>query len=385
MPVAQQETFGQMVDSVRLRFPRYEEAMCKRDINDAIRGITARRPWSGLVKYAVLNSPAAYTAGTITQTNGSNVITGVSTDWPVSDIVNTTLSLTIIEAGYVDFTPASMSGIRAGIYVLINANQSTQEAVFVVSTTATTFRALAVNTHERDEAVTCSSLAGQQIRAQSTYPFFTVIGVMSEDRLLTDKTWEIATITAQGYSICKVYVSLGQDVKQVLSMVNLNQTYRFALDIPKTVLDQIDARRAASQFPYALSFHEPDPAGSPMWEIYPRPTTALQLPYIYMRAWNPLAEANDILPNGIRSDILVKMGMAAAARWPGHKVGDGGIYYDPKLAMNLMAEAERDLEYMKLEDDSTAIMSLLWQYSSWRVGSGGGMNWAQSHDVGDWS
>lgn len=373
-----------MVDSIRLRFPQYEEAMCRRDINDAIRGLTARRPWSGLVKYAVLNLPAAYITGTIAQTNGSNVITGAATSWPVTDLVNTTLGSAIIEAGYVDFTPVSMTGIRTGMYLLVDGGGAAEEAVFVIATTSTTFRAACLNTHAAAAPVTCSSLAGQQIRVDSTNPFFTVIGVSSATRMLTDKTWSIASTTAQGYTICKVYVSLGTDVKQVLSMVNLSQTYRFALDIPKTVLDQIDARRSASQFPYCLSFHEPDPAGSPMWEIYPRPTVALQLPYIYLKAWSPLAEANEILPNGIRSDILVKMGMAAAARWPGHKVKDGGIYYDPKLAGALMAEAERDIEYMKLEDDSTAIMSLLWQYSSWRVGSGGGMNWAQSHDVGDW-
>lgn len=381
MPVAQQENFGQMVDSIRLRFPEYDPAMCKRDINDAVRTITSRRPWSGLIQQGVLQTMAQYNTGTITLTYGSNVVTGSGVTWPVSDAANTTLSLETIEANaYIDFTPASMTGIQAGVYVMIDADESNEEAVFVISTTLTTFRAYCVNTHDAGETVTRSSRAGQQIRTAPGQPFMTVTGVSTTTSLLINMNWGGSTITNHDYTLGQVYVSLGQDVKQILTMVNTQMTYRFALDVPQIVLNQRDAQRSATQWSYALSYLEPDPGGSPLYEIYPRPTTVQQFPFIYMRAWSPMEDPNAILPNGIRSDILVKMGMAAAARWPGHKSKAGGIYYDPKLAQEYLKEVEREIEFMKEEDDNTAMMQLLWQYNSWQVGAGGGPTWNQSHD-----
>jgi hypothetical protein len=370
-----------MVDSVRLRFPEYDVAMVKRDINDSVRTITSRRAWSGLLQQGVLQTMAAYNTGTVTLTPGSNVVTGSGTSWPTDDSADTTLSEATIESNaYIDFTPVSMSGIQAGVYVLIDAGLSNQEAVFVISTTQTTFRAYCVNTHDAGETVTRSSRAGQQIRTQPGQPFMTVTGVVTATSLLINMNWGGSLISNHDYSISQVYVSLGQDVKQILTMVNPQMTYRFAVDVPQIVLNQRDAQRSATQWSFALSYLQPDPGGSPLYEIYPRPTTVQQFPYIYMRAWSPMSDNNAILPNGIRSDVLVKMAMAAAARWPGHKIKAGGIYYDPKLAESYLREVEREIEFMKEEDDSTAMMQLLWQYNSWRVGAGGGPDWNQSHD-----
>lgn len=380
MPVPQQENFQQMVNSVLLKYPDYEHTAVKNDINDILRKLMARRPWSGIVKYEILALPTAYATGTITTTVNSNVFTGASTAWPFTDVVSTTLSTAILEPGMQDITPASMTGIRAGQYLMIDGGNAGEEAVFVISITSTDFRARCARTHLAAVTIRCSSLAGQQIRTNGSSPFYTVTGVTSAARLLVDKNWGGVTAATQSYQICQVYVSLGQDVKQVLTMVNLAQTYRFAIDVPKSVLDQIDARRDAAQFPYALSFHEPDPAGSPLYEIYPRATTRIQLPYFYVKQWSPLDGNLDLLPMGIRSDVVVKYARAEAARWPGHKIKSGGIYYDPKVASDLIKEADMEVEFMKLEDDSTAIMSMYWQYASWRMGGGGGPSWFQSHD-----
>lgn len=385
MSVAQQENFKQMIDNVLLDFPVYENARTKRTLNDHLRNLISRRPWSGLVKYGVLSVPADYNTGTVDLTLGSNVVTGTSTAWDVQTIVNTTLSTATTEAGIIDATPASMSGIAAGNWLLIDGGNADEEAVYVISVTATTFRARFTKTHSSAVTIKQSSLAGLQFRRTSNDPMFTVIGVSSTTRMLLDKTWPLATASGATYTIRAVYVSLGQDIKQLLTMVNLTDNYRFYVNVQKAHLDMIDARRDAVQSTHMITFHETDPAGVPLWELYPQPTTQKSFPYMYIRQWAPLVEDGDLLPNGIRSDVLVKRAKAEAARWPGHKKTEGGIYYDPNLSKTLMSESELvDIETMKREDDSTNIMTLLYGYNRIPPFGGGGIDYAQTHDVDGW-
>jgi hypothetical protein len=154
-------------------------------------------------------------------------------------------------------------------------------------------------------------------------------------------------------------------------MVNPDRQYQFKVNDPTALLDAVDPRRSVSSQPYRAAYHGPDPGGAPLYEIWPRPTSEAAFPYFCIRQWTPLTEDNDLLPQGIRSDVLIKMGCGEAARWPGHKAKEGGIYYDPRLGETYMAEAEREIERMKLEDDSTAIMQLVYQYTKWKWGGPG--------------
>ncbi len=136
MPTPQQENFRQMVDNVLQDFPHYQASLCRRRINDHLRNVIARRPWSGLVKYDVLFVPAQFTTGTVDVTLNSATVTGTGTAWPVSDDISTTLSSATVETGIIDATPASLTGIQAGQYLLIDGGGASQEAVFVISTDA---------------------------------------------------------------------------------------------------------------------------------------------------------------------------------------------------------------------------------------------------------
>ncbi len=236
---------------------------------------------------------------------------------------------------------------------------------------AGTFKAKCTKTHAAAVTIKCGSMAGRQFRISSLTPFMTCVGFTSATRMLVDFPWPIAGAAAQSYEITLVYASFGQDVKEMLTMVNPDRQYQFEVNSQKAMIDALDPRRAVSQLPYRLAYHMPDPAGAPLYEMWPRPTTEAAYPYFYIKEWTPLEQDNDLLPQGIRSDVLVKMGRAEAARWPGHKAKEGGIYYDPNLAKTLMAEAEVEIAYMKNEDDSTAIMQLVYSYKKWRFGGPG--------------
>lgn len=377
---AGQENLQEMINNVMEEYPLYPFENCKRRINDRLRGLIARRPWSGLVKYGVFDAPDQYTTGTVDTTNGSNVVSGTSTAWPFTDVVNTTLSNAITETGVQDATPASMTGIEEGAYLLIDGAASNEEAVFVISKDSTTFRANFTNTHDAAETVQQGSYAGRQFRVDFNHPHLTIVGFSSATRMLLDRPWAGDTDTDQTYEITAVYISLGRDVKEILTMVNQARHYQFQLYVPKTYLDWIDPRRARTREAYILSFHETDPGGSPLYEIYPRPTSQGAYPYIYIKQWAPLDKELDILPNGIRSDIITAQVRADAARWPRHKTLEGGIYYDLGVSDRLVAEAESQIEIMKQQDDSTNIMTLLWNYRSWNLAGGGGEDFLQSHD-----
>ncbi len=371
-----------MIDNVLLDFPNYDIANAKQAINDHLRNIMARRNWSGMCGYKILQVPDYYTTGTVTTTLNSNVVTGTGTAWPTNDLVATTLSQATVETGIIDVMPTSMTGIHTSQWLLIDGGNAKEEAVYVirVNTTEGTFQARFSQTHASGVSITCSSLMGRQIRASVNVPYITITGVSSATRLLLESAWPKTIDANSGYSIFLAITTLGDDVKQVLTMVNNQNQYQFDLQMPLQVLDYIDPLRTASNFPFRLVYRNPDPAGTPMWELYPRPISEGAFPYIYMKEWSPLVGDLDLLPNGIRSDVLVKRVKADAARWPGHKLKDGGAYYDPALGSRLMEESEKDIAYMQREDDSTAIMTMNYQYKRWPVG-GSGPSYAQSHDI----
>lgn len=373
MPTPQQQNFREIVDAVLQKFQLYDRTMAQQDCNDNLRMVMARRPWSGTVKYGILPVAAQYSAGTASVTQNSNVVVGVGTTWLFNDVANTTLSAPTITTGIIDVTPTSLSGIVGGTWLTIDGGNAGEEAVFAISInpSAGSFRANMSKTHAGGVTITSGSMAGRQFRLNSNSPFTTVAGITSATRLLLNQGYPGATLSGQAYEITMVYVSMGQDMKEMLTMVNPDRQYQFDVNAQKALLDAIDPRRAVSQMPYRLAFHATDPAGAPLYEMWPRPTSVAAYPYFYIVSWPPLVDDNDILPNGIRSDVLVKLGKAEAARWPGHKKLDGGIYYDPNLAQTLITESERDISYMKNEDDSTAIMQLIYSYKKWPMGGPG--------------
>lgn len=378
MPTPQYQNYQGMVDAVLKKFPLYDAILARQDVNDNLRVLMARRTWSGLVKYAILPVPDTYRTGTVSVTQNSKVVTSVATAFPTNDLVNTTLSTSTIVTGIIDLTPTSLTGILPGMWLVLDGGNASEEAVFVIATDADsgTFRANTTKTHLSGIAITGSSFAGRQFRINALTPFVTVTGFTSATRFLINVPWPYSTLSTQGYEITLVYVSLGQDVKELLTMVNPDRQFQFDIATPKTLLDAMDPRRNVVSMPWRLAFHATDPAGSPLYEMWPRPTSVSAFPYIYAAAWTPLSGDNDILPNGIRSDVIIKMGKAEAARWPGHKALAGGIYYDPRLGDTYERSSELDIQQMKLEDDSTAIMQLVYQYKRWRMGpGGGGMDW----------
>lgn len=379
MPTRQQENFRQMIDHVLGDFPHYPEQLVERSINDHVQKLIAKRPWSGLTQYGLLAVPDEVKTGTVTTTLGSAVVTGVATGWAVNDKANTTVSITTTETGIIDMTPVSMTGIEEGVYLLIDGGQAAEEAVFVLQVTATTFQADFANVHASAETIERSSLTGLQFRTDFNSPFVTVTGVSSSTRLLLEKEWANGSATGTSYTIALVFTSFGRDLKWLYTVVNLTRRFQLIVNYTKQVLDFSDPQRAATQSTFMAVFHETDPGGSPLFELYPRPLTDKAFPFFYIKVAARMTQDNEFLPNGIRSDVVVKRVEADAFRWAQHKKVAGGIYYDPGIARDLVGESHMEIEEMAQDDDNTHIMRMMWDYRNWpmRLGS----EFWQSHDA----
>ncbi len=368
-----------MQDHVLTVCPKYPPQLIRRNINDNLRKITSKRVWSGLTKQLILSVPAAYAVGTIDATTGSNVIIGNATAWPVDDVVSTDLALDVISAEVLDAKPTSMVGVEPNTYMLIDGGGANEEGVYVLSTTATTFRARFAKTHLATETVTRSSLSNLQMKIGILSPFYTVTGISSPTRLIIKDIIAQPSELDASYSLSLVYTNFAPDLKMLISVVNLERRYRIIIHMPKDTIDYSDPHRTLTQTTYMVVSHEVDPAGSQLYELYPRPTSEQAIPFFYHYQFPALEDDGDFLPNGIRSDVVVRMSIADALVWPRHKIIEGGIYYDPQQSATLRGQAVVDIEAMEMEDDNTMIMRQQWSYADWPFG-GFGADWHQSHD-----
>ena len=108
-------------------------------LNDAIRDvINARTYWADLLVLNVLSVPLLTTSGSVSTTLGSSVLTGSLTNWPVGDVVNTTLSQAVIDTGNQEAVPVSMNGITDDSILWIDIG-ALAEAVPVYKAGSTSF------------------------------------------------------------------------------------------------------------------------------------------------------------------------------------------------------------------------------------------------------
>lgn len=355
---ATQENFRAMVDHVLSYVPDFPVGLAKRRINTRLREVQDRRMWGGLMVRGDLFVPAVYSTGTVTVTNGSAAVTGSGTSWPVSDDVNTTLSsgITVVDE-LQDITPASMTNINLGDWLVIDSGGS-QEVLLVISTTSTTFRAKPTKTHSSAVAITRSSLVRRQFRIGTTTSMYTVKAVTSTTALTLHLPWSHSSSSESAYQILKAYHHLGPNLRMIWSVVNNAQGWRLRLHMPQEVLDQYDTWRQTTGWTYMVADLYPDEVGRMMYELYPAPTSEQGLPYIALRTVPNLSDDEDTAPPCIPSHILVHGAIADALRW-----NRQGQYYDPRTAREFELQYERDLAAAVLADDSVYMKNLQWAYS----------------------
>lgn len=362
------------------------DVTCWRDwLNDRVHQVIDKRPyWSGLLKRGVLNLPAATTTGNISLTIGSNVAVGTSTNWPVSDVVNTTIPSGIARPGNVWFTPSSLQGITLNSTLYVDS-AGTPEVTSVQQMRGTQVLCNFQSAHNLNCTVTQSSLVGQQLLISKNNPYFSILAVTSSTGLILDNEWAYQNITNGGYQIFLAYTPFAPDVKELLFVIDPIQPLTLRLHVPQNWLNSNDPIRQNSNSPIWIADLGPNAAGNQLFEIYPPSLVQYQLYYGYYQQWPDMTNPGDRPPLFINPTVLMHGALADAFRmkFPQPPKFDDP-WYNPKAADDYEKKFELGCADLVTADNSKAQRDYEWDFNAFGQS---GANYDQRHAIdtgGDW-
>ena len=223
-----------------------------------------------------------------------------------------------------------------------------------------------------------AAMVGRQFRVGLTNPIYTISAFNNATSLTLDMNWGGPTYASAGYSIFQQLVSLGANIKQVISVINLQLARKLLLNVPKQVLDAQDPWRSQIGFTRALVSTNPSADGQPQWELYPIPISQQAFPYLAYIQPPDLSDTNPYPYAFIRSDLIVLRAIPDALLFRGRE----NKYYDPNTARQKLMEFAQELEAMARVDDGYWLQRLEWKYGNDNPNVvGGGPDYAQSHDM----
>src|SRR5260221_11204696 len=295
---------NRMRGSVKQVKPNCSKEAADEAINKRIAKLYDRHFWSDALRIGTIPINQAYSTGTVNMAQGSDLVTGTGTAWPINDRVNTTLPAAIVEKGVQDVSPGSMTNINPGSYLLIDqeGGPPLTEVVVVMSVPSTTFRARFASFHNISGTIQSSRLAGRQFKAQ--FPVYAVKAVLSATQLQLDNLWGGQPTTGLLYNIYDGYVTVTPNTRRLM----------FAYDpvAPNTIdiwssqedLAQIDPQRTSSDNPLKLCQMAPSKAGIAQWEIWPIQLSDYMLSVVSMEQWPEMTEDADVPPWFINSKVI---------------------------------------------------------------------------------
>lgn len=352
-------TLGEAVGHIRRLKPNLDVNLAEDFVNQQVRSVLDRRIWAGQVRSGVLSIHPAYSVGTVAMTGGSDAVVGTSTNWPVADVVNTTLSAAVQEPGMQVAALTSAAGVTADSLLLVGTGGAA-EVVPVVEVVGNRIRADFQKAHASGTAVTVSSLAGRQLRLGATYPIYTVKAVVSATSLLLDMPWAGASASGMGYSILNLYLTLPTNLKHLMVAMDPRQPLSLQINYPIEHLNVIDPRRNGAGPPVLLAPVSPSLAGNMRVEVYPPQSAERQIHILYAIQWKDLRRSSDLLPSFINPNVFV-FGAAALAL----RTKTGGAkdpYYDPVTANTYYGMSEKELEHAKIADEGKMQTQLKQEY-----------------------
>jgi hypothetical protein len=116
--------------------------------------------------------------------------------------------------------------------------------------------------------------------------------------------------------------------------------------------------------------------------MWPHQKAAYVYPFLYEQRPADLSDSGATLPRYIRGDVLLEMGLASLARWPGADAEKPNPYFSPQLAGIHEARADRMILELERQDDEVYENDLTYKLSSMPFATPfGDSAWLQSHDV----
>lgn len=219
-----------------------------------------------------------------------------------------------------------------------------------------------------------AAMVGMQIRAGFQTGFYNISAVDAVNQKITlDLPWGNPTVASSGYTMMQVWVTLGYNIKMILTAVNQRQGYPLKVNVPQAMLNQKDTWRTSTGWTTVLSNMAPDYRGFPMYELWPAPTYQQVFPFnAYVQTPN-MVEDTDFPAAFVRSDIIVT-GALVDAKMFGSKASK---YYNPDVSQSKMREFKEELNKLSMMDDNLYPKDLIYDDE---LGGGMGDTWWQMHE-----
>jgi hypothetical protein len=301
-----------MVGHVRRIKPVAPPDLIRDWLNHNMRQVLNKRQyWAGCRMYGVIPIPDQITGGSVTMTEGSTIVAGVGTSWPVNDVVNTTIPNGVMLPGPQLVTPANMDSIDANSVLYVD-DAGTPEIVAVKKINEEQFQANFKFTHNANCTVWMSSLVHRQLRLQTSNPIYNIRAVPAANELIIDKRWDIASVIEQSYQILKMYVMIDQRIKYLEWAADPLLKLRLKINVPQKWLSERDPFRLATGSSVLLADNYPNENGNLTHEVYPPPVSARQLKCMYYIEWPDMVDGKDTPPPFIAPDILIAGALADA-------------------------------------------------------------------------
>jgi hypothetical protein len=375
-------TLQSMQSRIMQQRPGIDRNLVQALLNERMRQALDRKPnWSGLLKPVVLSIPTAYTVGTISVTTGSSNVTGSATDWPVHDVIDTTITEQIKAPGTYWVTPTSMAGFTQDSVLYVDAG-GTPEIVPVLDTLNGHVQCPFAYAHSAGATATMSSLANLQLRLNSINPVFSVVAITSRTTLVLDNPWGQASSSGMSYQMLKMYTTFGVPVKDLIVVVDPVQQLTLRINVSQEEVSMYDPNRTASDSPQCIISLGPNANRNFLFEIYPPQITAWQLNALVHVQIPDMRLPFDMPPPFLNSNMLIMGALADAFRTPCPRPPDGK---DQFFSLENAAEYERRFDQAVIEcmnaDESLYQRAFTWAYSQTFGGASMGASWLQSHDM----
>jgi len=344
--------------------------------------IDAKPYWSGLMASGVVNIPDATSYTNVTFTSGQSQVVGVGTNWPVSDVVNTTVAAAITNPGYQAVVPVSMASITTDTLLYVDS-AGTAELVPVLEVTPTSFKANFQYTHLAGFTLTCSSLSYFQITPGYQQPVLTITAVQGATTLLMDSPYAGPTLNSTTAQVFKSYYTFATDLRDFITVVDPQTGTYLQVHYPREKIDWDDPQRAANDWPQYVCDYRKNLNGNMWYELWPRPSSARALYFNYIQQTPDMVARTDRPPAFIDGSLLVMGALADAFRIT--LPGDKGTA-NAQLSQLWEQRFQQALVNAMQADNGRIQQAYTWDKNA--NGLPGGANWLQSHDYsvfyGDW-
>lgn len=359
-------------------------------INNRLQQILDSRVyWTDLVKAAILETKPPYTTGTVNLSNGSRIVVGVATDWPVADVVDTYLTADVEETGYVRLRLAKVGVAKPGMWLWIGSLTTMSgatrgaipdtgipdmvipdiaqggsgdggvylngEAAPVVDLAGDLPIVKVTQSYPAGTQVRCSSLAGMQFRTGYTCPIYTVLAVPASNVLLLDMPWSGDSLTGSYYEIIHLYAQMPPDFKALLEAVDPSRAMPITVAGSRDQLTWLDPQRSSTDYTVALAEFGPDETGLMRYELWPHPRSRRQIHYLYVKRWPRLEKDTDQIPSFVDPQTLVAGAVADALRI---RCSSDDPFFDERLAREYEAKFMIGLERMIALDEAKAVKTM---------------------------